>query len=261
MSCRLAVAVNCYPLKWKSLERWRDLGVQGRPPRQTFKTYCCVTRLFKKNVTSRGKGRAHMSKSQVQQNTNEKESSWNEKKGTYETVFLLISSTHQIANIILDDGQFARESEKAGGRWRRGSCSLLYCGHWGKLQSSVFRLEYLTHCERHYFSLIPRVFLKEGTWDINFRSETGVKAVPFWGWWRWESRLRVALWKEKVRSVGWLCASEMRGDHKSKTQIWLCVWAWPYGTCTLCYSISRSFYLKAITLPNVQKSQNIKRQF
>lgn len=207
MSCRLAVAVNCYPLKWKSLERWRDLGVQGRPPTQTFKTYCCVTRLLKKNVTSRGKGRAHMSKSQVQQNTNEKESSWNEKKGTYETVFLLISSTHQIANIILDDGQFARESEKAGGRWRRGSCSLLYCGHWGKLQSSVFRLEYLTHCERHYFSLIPRVFLKEGTWDINFRSETGVKAVPFWGWWRWESRLRVALWKEKVRSVGWLCAS------------------------------------------------------
>lgn len=38
------------------------------------------------------------------------------KKRTHETVFLLISSTHQMANIILDDGHFAKESEKAGGR-------------------------------------------------------------------------------------------------------------------------------------------------
>lgn len=118
----------------------------------------CYTLIKKNPVTSRGKGRAHMSKSQVQQNTSEKESSWNEKKGTYETVFLLISSTHLIANIILDDGHFARESEKAWGRWRRGSCSLLYCGHRGKLQSSVTHLEYLAHCERHYFSLISRGF-------------------------------------------------------------------------------------------------------
>lgn len=47
---------------------------------------------------------------------------------------------------------------RKGGRWRRGSCTLLYGGHRGKLQSSVSHLEYLTHCERHYFSLISRVF-------------------------------------------------------------------------------------------------------
>lgn len=34
------------------------------------------------------------------------------KKGAHETVFLLISGTHQMANIILDDGHFAKERNK-----------------------------------------------------------------------------------------------------------------------------------------------------
>ena len=38
------------------------------------------------------------------------------KKATRETVFLLISSTHQMANITLDDGHFAKERKKARGR-------------------------------------------------------------------------------------------------------------------------------------------------
>lgn len=81
---------------------------------------------------------------------------------------------------------------RKGGRWRRGSCTLLYGGHRGKLQSSVSHLEYLTHCERQYFSLISRVFSAfllpwpfwqkpPGTLGINFRNETGVKASPFGG--------------------------------------------------------------------------------
>lgn len=206
-----------------------------------------------------------MSKSQVQQNTSEKESSWSEKKGTYETVFLLISSTHQIANIILDDGHFARESEKAGGRWRRGSCSLLYCGHRGKLQSSVTHLEYLTHCERHYFSLISRVFFV--AFDGCGHFERSYMGQQFKEWNRSEgcALLRVMTMQVKARSCfmkresekRWLimcvCRGTMRGDHNIKTQIWLCVWTRPYGSCALgLNSISRSFYLK---------SQNIKRQF
>lgn len=63
-----------------------------------------------------GVGGGVMSKSQVQQNTREKggkkENSWKEK--TCETVFLLISGTHQMANIILDDGHFAKERERKG---------------------------------------------------------------------------------------------------------------------------------------------------
>lgn len=56
-----------------------------------------------------------------------------------------------------------RERKAEGGRWRRGSCTLLYGGHRGKLQSSVTHLEYLTHCERHYFSPnIKRFFF----WDL-----------------------------------------------------------------------------------------------
>lgn len=68
-------------------------------------------------------------------------------KRAHETVFLRISSTHQMANIILDDSHFAKESEKKG---------LVYLILWtigGKLQSSVTYLEYLTHSERHYFFL------------------------------------------------------------------------------------------------------------
>lgn len=60
-----------------------------------------------------------MSKSQVQQNTRKrgkKKTVEKSKKETRETVFLLISSTHQMANIILDDGHFAKERKKARGR-------------------------------------------------------------------------------------------------------------------------------------------------
>lgn len=48
-NCRLAVAVNRYALKWKPPESPGDLAVQGRPPRQTFKTHCCFTHVWKCN--------------------------------------------------------------------------------------------------------------------------------------------------------------------------------------------------------------------
>lgn len=67
-------------------------------------------------MQQRGGRAGHTSKSQIQQNVSEKENSRTGKKGTHETVFLLISSTHQMANIISDDGHFAKEREKAGGR-------------------------------------------------------------------------------------------------------------------------------------------------
>lgn len=57
-----------------------------------------------------------MSRSQVQRKREQEEKKRQgvekrKKKGTHETVFLLISSTHQMANIILDDGRFAEERE------------------------------------------------------------------------------------------------------------------------------------------------------
>lgn len=97
-----------------------------------------------------------------------------------------------MANIILNDGHFAKERERESqreGDEEGGSCTLLYGGHRGKLQSSVTHLEYLTHCERHYFSLISRVFLGFHCHDrfdrnrqgpcINLASETREKAAPF----------------------------------------------------------------------------------
>ena len=59
-----------------------------------------------------------MSKSQVQQNASQKEEKkmLKGKMGKHETVFLLISSTHRMANIILDDGNFTKERKPEGGR-------------------------------------------------------------------------------------------------------------------------------------------------
>ena len=116
MSCRLAVAVNRYPLKWKSLERRRDLRVQGRPPRQRSGPTVVLHTYKKCNKEGEGWGTNVKKSSSTkceERKRRKKENSW---KGTRETVFLLISSTHQMANIILDDGHFAKERQKAGGR-------------------------------------------------------------------------------------------------------------------------------------------------
>lgn len=165
------------------------------------------------------------------------------KKWTYETVLLLISSTHQMANIILDDGHFAKEREKDGGGWRKGSCTLLYSGHGGKLQSSVTHLEYLTHCERHYFFLIKSfsgfwiaiAILTETAWDP--ASILGVKQewrlCPFEGD-DDESQTQSCFMKgesEKRWPIMCACREKTRGDHNSKTQVWSEVWVCVFSMC------------------------------
>lgn len=173
-----------------------------------------------------------------------------------------------------------RERKPEGGRWRRGSCTLLYGGHRGKLQSSVTHLEYLTHCETLFFSNIKSFSEFWLPWPF-WQKPLGT-LHQFWEWNRSEgcallramtmkAKLRVVLWRQKVRSVGRLCASagkRSRGDHNSKSDLKyelvcsVCVWICTGSTCTLgLNSIPKSCYLKAITLLNGQKSPNIKRQF
>lgn len=53
---------------------------------------------------------------EIQVKRGKKKTAEKSKKKLCETVFLLISSTHQMANIILDDGHFAKERKKARGR-------------------------------------------------------------------------------------------------------------------------------------------------
>ena len=173
-----------------------------------------------------------MSKSQVQQNA---KSEKGEKKKTVEKrkkghVKLYSYSSQALIRWQILFWMMAilpkRDRKPEGGRWRRGSCTLLYGGHRGKLQSSVTHLEYLTHCERHYFSLISRVFA--GFWlPWPFWQKPLGTLHQFWEWNRSEgcallrammmkAKLRAVLWREKVRNVGRLCASagKRRGEIK-----------------------------------------------
>ena len=171
-----------------------------------------------------------MSKSQVQQNA---KSEKGEKKKTVEKrkkghVKLYSYSSQALIRWQILFWMMAilpkRDRKPEGGRWRRGSCTLLYGGHRGKLQSSVTHLEYLTHCERHYFSLISRVFA--GFWlPWPFWQKPLGTLHQFWERNRSEgcallramtmkAKLTVVSWGEKVRSVGRLCVSagERRGE-------------------------------------------------
>lgn len=152
----------------------------------------------KKKKTSRRGGRVGRACQKVMFNTMQmKKKSWKEKKGKRET-------KHSYSSRALIRWQILfwmmailpkRGRKPEGGRWRRGSCTLLYGGHRGKLQSSVTHLEYLTH-RKTFFSNIKTFFLSFDCHDhfdrsrlgprINFASETGVKVVPFGGRWRWK---------------------------------------------------------------------------
>ena len=89
MSCRLTVAMNCYPLTWKSLEGEGISEYKGDHPgkhsRPTGELH-----VYNKKKTLQGGGRVgRMSKSQVQQNASQKENGWNErrkKSATDETI-------------------------------------------------------------------------------------------------------------------------------------------------------------------------------
>lgn len=190
------MAVNRYTLKWKTPAEAKGISEYKRdhPGKRSRPTV--VLHTYKKCNREGGVGGAHMSKSQVQQNASETENSWKERKKRGHMKLYSYSSQALIRWQILFWMMAIlpkRETKsRKGGRWRRGSCTLLYGGHRGKLQSSVSHLEYLTHCERQYFSLISRVFSgfllpwpfwqkPPGTLGINFRNETGVKAAPFGG--------------------------------------------------------------------------------
>lgn len=88
-----------------------------------------------------------------------------------------------------------------------------------KLQSSVTYLEYLTHSETHYFSAISIVF-SWFRWPGPFSKKSLGTLHQFWEWNMSEgcahvrvtikAKLRVVLWRKKVRSVGWLCVSKLK---------------------------------------------------
>lgn len=126
-----------------------------------------------------------------------------------------------------------KERKREKGRWRRGSCTLLYGGHRGKLQSSVTHLEYLTHCERHYFSLISRVSLDFDChihFDrdhlgrcINFGSENRSEGCALLRAMTMKAKLKSRFTKrdgEKRRPIMCVCRGKTRGDHRSKIQAW-----------------------------------------
>lgn len=168
-----------------------------------------------------------MSKSQVQRNASEKRKRLKREKRGHMKLYSYSSQALIRWQILFWMMAILpkRERKPEGGRWRRGSCTLLYGGHRGKLQSSVTHLEYLTHCERHYFSLISRVFLGSDChchFDrnllgpcINFRSETGVKAAPFWGRWRWKPNSQLFHEERKWEALAdYVC---LQGEDKGRS--------------------------------------------
>lgn len=144
-----------------------------------------------------------MSKSHVQYNADEKKKSWKEKKGKRET-------KHSYSSRALIRWQILfwmmailpkRRRKPEGGRWRRGSCTLLYGGHRGKLQSSVTHLEYLTH-RKTFFSNI-KTFFSQFWLPRPFRQKPPGTPHQFCEWNRSEG---CALWramtmKAKLRLV------------------------------------------------------------
>lgn len=202
-----------------------------------------------------------------------KKKSWKEKKGKRET-------KHSYSSRALIRWQILfwmmailpkRGRKPEGGRWRRGSCTLLYGGHRGKLQSSVTHLEYLTHTERHYFSLISRIFFSvltattistETAWDPAsiLRVKQEWRLCPLEGD-DDESQTQTCFIKtesEKRWAIKCVCRENTGRDHNSITPIWSSVCASMWNTLGL-NSITRNCYLKAVTLLKVQKSTIAKR--
>lgn len=216
-----------------------------------------------------------MSKSHVQHNADEKKKkkSWKEKKGKRETKHSYSSRALIIWQILFWMMAILpkRGRKPEGGRWRRGSCTLLYGGHGGKLQSSVTHLEYLTHTERHYFSLISRLFFSvltattistETAWDPAsiLRVKQEWRLCPLEGD-DDESQTQTCFIKtesEKRWVIKCVCRENTGRDHNSITPIWSSVCASMWNTLGL-NSITRNCYLKAATLLKVQKSTIAKR--
>lgn len=241
MSCRLAVAVNRYPLKWKSLESRREYKGDhpGKRSRPTVVLHTCK----KCNKEGEGWG-THVKKSSSTKCETEKKEKLKRKKNGHMKLYSYSSQALIRWQILFWMMAILQKRErKMGGGWRKGSCTLLYSGHGGKLQSSVTHLEYLTHCERHYFFLIKSfsgfwiaiAILTETAWDP--ASILGVKQewrlCPFEGD-DDESQTQSCFMKgESEKRWPIMCASreKTRGDHNSKTQVWSEVWVCVFSMC------------------------------
>lgn len=109
--------MNCYPLKWKSLEGEGISEYKGDHPGKHSRPTGELHVYNKKKHYKEGEGwgacqKVKFNKMRAKRRMVETKG----KKMPQMKLFLFISSTRQMANIILDDGYFATKSEKAAGR-------------------------------------------------------------------------------------------------------------------------------------------------